>query len=248
LMTIDPRGVVQVSMTASVEPGISSFECPVEPILATLSVSIDGDLAPAIHYNNSVIVVSDRSGCVTISYIANATIEDGEIHFWYGSTREATLVVPPNVVLTSLPEILIKAYVGDDRNLRLVFKGPCTISFVVGEWGQAPAAPTALPPSYLLWYAVAALAVAALAALVALARKAARRVRGGLVSTAYLDEVDKEILERIRKHGGEVVQSVLYKELDIPKATLWRHVKRLEKLGYVAVERVGRDNRVKLLE
>ena len=245
LMTIDSRGVVQVSVTASIEPGINLFECPVEPILATMSVSIDGDLAPAIHHNNSVIVVSDRSGYVTISYIANATIEDGEIHFWYGSTKEATLVVPPNIILTSLPESLVKAYVGDDGNLRLVFKGPCTISFVVGEWGQAPAAPTALPPSYLLWYAVAALAVAAL---VALARKAARRVRGSLVSTAYLDEVDREILERIRKHGGEVVQSILYKELNIPKATLWRHVKRLEKLGYVAVERVGRDNRVKLLK
>jgi len=244
LMTIDPRGVVQVNVTASVEPGINLFECPVKPILATMSVFINGDLAPAIHHNNSVIVVSDRSGYVTISYIANATIEDGEIRFWYGSTREATLVVPPNVVLMSLPESLVKAYVDDERKLHLVFKGPCTISFVVGEWDQAPATPIALLPGDLLWYAVVALAVVVL---VALARKATKRVRGGLVSAAYLDEVDREILERIRRHGGEVVQSVLYKELNTPKATLWRHVKKLERLGYVAVERVGRDNRVKLL-
>jgi len=256
LIVIDSKGVVHVNVTALIEPGIHWFECPVEPISVTIIVSIDGKPIPAIYYNDSVMVISDRLGYVTVSYIINATLEGGEIRFWYGYAREATLVVPPNIILTSLPESLVKAYVGDDGNLRLVFKGPSTISFVVGQQGQlqtqvpktpdqAPAPPIALPSSDLLWYAVAALAVVAIAVI---AHRATKRMRRDFVSTAYLDEVDREILERIRKHGGEVVQSILYRELNIPKATLWRHVKRLEKLGYVAVERVGRDNRVKLLK
>ena len=255
LITIDPQGVVEVNVTAPIEPGIHWFECPVEPIPMTMTVSVDGGIIPAIYQNNSVVIVSDRSGYVTINYIANATLEGGELRFWYGSAKEATLVVPPNVILTSLPEGLVKAYLDSDGRLHIVFKGPCSVSFVMGERsqlqaqapttpGQAPVAPT-MPLSVLLPYVIAALVVAVVGAL---AYKVARRARGSPPSAEYLDEVDKEILEKIRERGGEVIQSVLYKELNIPKATLWRHVRRLERLGYVAVERVGRDNKVRLLK
>jgi len=255
LITIDPQGVVEVNVTAPIEPGIHWFECPVEPIPMTMTVSVDGKTIPAIYQNNSVVVVSDRSGYVTINYIANATLEGGELRFWYGSAKEATLIVPPNVILTSLPEGLVKAYLDSDGRLHIAFKGPCSISFVVGErarpQAQAPATPSQAPVtpttplSNFLPYVIVALVVVVAGAL---AYKVARRKRGSPPLAEYLDEVDKEILERIKEHGGEVVQSVLYRELQIPKATLWRHVRRLERLGYVAVERMGRDNKVRLLK
>jgi uncharacterized membrane protein len=255
LITIDSNGVVQVNVTAPIEPGVCWLKCPVEPIPATIIVSVDGGVIPAIYHNNSVVIVSDRSGHVTMNYIANATLEGGEMRFWYGSAEEATLVVPPNVILTSLPEGIVRAYLDNDGRLHIVFKGPCSISFVVGERGrpqaqapatpgQAPVTPTT-PLSSFLPYVIVALVVIVAGAL---AYKVARRKRGSPPLAEYLDEVDKEILERIKEHGGEVVQSVLYRELQIPKATLWRHVRRLERLGYVAVERMGRDNKVRLLK
>jgi len=255
LITIDSNGVVQANVTAPIEPGVCWLKCPVEPIPATIIVSVDGEVIPAIYHNNSVVIVSDRSGYVTIDYIANATLEGGEMCFWYGSAEEATLVVPPNVILTSLPEGIVRAYLDNDGRLHIVFKAPCSISFVVGERGrpqaqapatpgQAPVTPTT-PLSSFLPYVIVALVVIVAGALT---YKVARRKRGSPPLAEYLDEVDKEILERIKEHGGEVVQSVLYRELQIPKATLWRHVRRLERLGYVAVERMGRDNKVRLLK
>lgn len=59
-----------------------------------------------------------------------------------------------------------------------------------------------------------------------------------------LDEVDRRILEKLREHGGTMLQSQLLRETGLPKTTLWRHVQKLEKLGYIEVVREGRSNRL----
>ncbi|MEM2214865.1 MAG: winged helix-turn-helix transcriptional regulator [Candidatus Nezhaarchaeales archaeon] len=249
VITIGSDGIVYVEINGTVEVGVNSFECPVEPISATIEVLMDSEVAPAIYYNNSILVVSNDNRSARITYIANVTFENGRASFYYNSMREATLIVPPNILL--LPENLtiMDAYLRDNR-LFLRFKGPSTISFVVteeadGQTLKPPSAPPTIIPAPLIGVEVAlyvAIAVAAVVAIVAMKKK-----RGSRLAT-YLDEVDKAIIERLRKHGGEALQGLLYRELGLPKATVWRHVKKLEKMGYVSIERIGRDNKVRLLK
>ncbi len=59
-----------------------------------------------------------------------------------------------------------------------------------------------------------------------------------------LDEVDELILRKLREHGGTMLQSQLQRETGLPKTTLWRHVNKLEKLGYIKVIREGKSNRL----
>jgi len=61
-----------------------------------------------------------------------------------------------------------------------------------------------------------------------------------------LDDVDRRILEKLREHGGSMLQSQLLRETGLPKTTLWRHVQKLEKMGYIEVVREGRSNRLVL--
>lgn len=248
-ITINSSGVVYIEIKGYVQMGINFFECPVEPISATIEALLDNEPIPIIYYNNSIIVVSNGNGSATISYVANVTIEDGKSSFYYNSTREAILIIPPNVLLTPESLTLIDAFVKDNK-LFLKLKGPALISFVVSKEAGEPGTitPTTPPTStttipmgaeIALYLAIIAVTIGAIIAL---------KKRRSKFSATYLDEVDKAIIEKLRKHGGEVFQGVLYRELSLPKATVWRHIKKLEKMGYVVVERMGRDNKVRLLK
>jgi len=71
--------------------------------------------------------------------------------------------------------------------------------------------------------------------------------RGGGFEESGLSELDRLILEAIRERGGSVLQGRLQNELGIPKTTLWRRVKKLEKLGYLRIVKEGTVNRLILL-
>ncbi len=64
----------------------------------------------------------------------------------------------------------------------------------------------------------------------------------------HLREIDKQIIDIIKNHGGTLMQSELQKILNIPKTTLWRAVKRLEKFGYLRIEKVHGLNKLVLVK
>jgi len=65
--------------------------------------------------------------------------------------------------------------------------------------------------------------------------------------TRGLSDVDLAILEAVKASGGSILQGRLQAELGLPKTTLWRHVKKLEKLGYLQIIKEGAFNRLVLL-
>lgn len=73
----------------------------------------------------------------------------------------------------------------------------------------------------------------------------ARREEEGIT----LSDLDVAILKCLEKRGGYALQSELQKDLPtVPRTTLWRHVKKLERLGYVKIEKVGQQNRVVIVK
>lgn len=48
--------------------------------------------------------------------------------------------------------------------------------------------------------------------------------------------------------GGEAYQADLQRKLNMPKATLWRAIRRLESAGYIQVIKEGRVNRIRLIK
>ncbi len=93
------------------------------------------------------------------------------------------------------------------------------------------------------------IAVVAVVAIVATVFALVKRSKGPSIEAEIvsgLDDTDKAILKKIKELGGSILQSELQKQLGIPKATLWRHVKRLEKMGFIEVTREGRTNRLTL--
>ena len=92
------------------------------------------------------------------------------------------------------------------------------------------------------WIIIAAMVIVPAAALLAFffSRRRGEEHRA-------LSSVDRMILERIMEAGGSILQGELQSELMIPKTTLWRHVKKLEKLGYIQIVKEGPFNRLILV-
>ena len=59
-------------------------------------------------------------------------------------------------------------------------------------------------------------------------------------------EDDKEIIKFISENGGKVFESDLRKKFLQPRTTMWRAVKRLERLGVVEIYKKDLQNKVKL--
>jgi uncharacterized membrane protein len=59
-------------------------------------------------------------------------------------------------------------------------------------------------------------------------------------------EDDKEIVKFISDKGGQVLESELRKKFLQPRTTMWRAVKRLERLGVIEIDKKDLQNLVKL--
>lgn len=62
-----------------------------------------------------------------------------------------------------------------------------------------------------------------------------------------LSHDDLEVLKFIEESGGKALELNIRKKLIIPKSSSWRLVRRLERLGYVKVTKVGIQNEIELI-
>lgn len=63
----------------------------------------------------------------------------------------------------------------------------------------------------------------------------------------YMRMEDQEAIKFIASAGGEIFESSLREQLKLPKSTLWRLVRRLQREGLIEVEKVGGQNLIRLI-
>jgi len=68
-----------------------------------------------------------------------------------------------------------------------------------------------------------------------------------LKSNPYLRDEDKKVIMFIAEKGGKVFEAEIRSQFpDMPRTSLWRLIKRLEKLDIVKVKKIGLENQVEL--
>jgi len=97
---------------------------------------------------------------------------------------------------------------------------------------------------------VAYLAAAALAVAVAGVLLFLRRRRGARIdpNNSGLRPDDIKVIGFIAEKGGKVLEPEIRMRFALPKTSAWRQIKRLERLGYVKVTKIGSQNQVELLK
>lgn len=65
---------------------------------------------------------------------------------------------------------------------------------------------------------------------------------------AELRPDDIQVLNFIREKGGKVLEPEIRTRFALPKTSGWRQIKRLERLGYVKITKIGSQNQIELLK
>jgi len=105
-----------------------------------------------------------------------------------------------------------------------------------------------VPAGFPLEYAVAlAAAAAGLTVLVIVLRRKRKANVEKILKDAYLREEEKEVLTFLAERGGRAFESEIRKRFpDMPRTSLWRLIRRLEKNEIVIIRKVGSANLVEL--
>jgi len=59
---------------------------------------------------------------------------------------------------------------------------------------------------------------------------------------------DLQVMNFIQEKGGKVLEPEIRMKFALPKTSAWRQIKRLERLGYVKVTKIGSQNQIEVLK
>jgi len=152
----------------------------------------------------------------------------------------------------------IDAVVEETKTVMLAGRESCTVEFrvvredpgihgiKVGELlSEFSVANPPFPIDYLIVVGVAILAFS-IGGFVFLKRRpvSAKRILGNL---SDLRQEDREVIEFIAQRGGKVIEGEIRESFpDLPRTSVWRLVRRLERMEIVSITKVGKVNQIEL--
>ncbi len=81
----------------------------------------------------------------------------------------------------------------------------------------------------------------------ALIRSGRLRLRRGPLESEELRPEEKEVLRFISERGGRVLEAELRVKFLLPKTSMWRLLRRLERRGLVRIRKIGLQNEIELV-
>ena len=224
--------------------------------------------------NNILQVETLGSSNILINYDTYSLIsKDGKIwSFEVDSPVEFNVIMPQNSVIVGMSTFPIDMGVESDRTKILLPSGMAEITYflAVAESSQVlppvEETPVTQDDDNTMVYAVGG-AIAAVIVGGAIAMKMRGKAKPTITTSSQstmtaakeesfdigkamekpdLREDDKEIIKFIHENGGSALESDLRKKFLLPRTTMWRAVKRLERHGLIEITKKDQQNLIKL--
>jgi uncharacterized membrane protein len=240
--------VVHVKLVASIDPTEPSATLPLLSSSAYNVLALDEESAP-LSYDISdmnITVYTFGSTKLTLEYDTDALTSKS------AKTWTVSLTTLYQLNLT-LPEGATLLYFNTSPSSIKSEGGKLTLGLLPGIWEisytlEAVAPPQPQPQPSLqpapqpfpisLVFAVLYVAAAAVVALVLLKRRR---------TLETLTREEAEVIRFLKERGGRALEAELREAFpNIPKTSMWRLVKRLEKRGIVTIRKVGMQNVIQL--
>lgn len=247
-VTIYRDGFVHVKFIVSVNETSASITLPLlssnitnilvydekgEPLNYEIKTSSEGGTAEA-----NIEIYSLGATLVKLEYdTAWLTSKVGTLWtFAVNSPFELSVILPENstVMYLSAPPKLITM---DGQKIKIVFyPGYCEVSYDVTSQGQ----PSLSSEQPTIWYATAGVVSVIIILIIFKIRK--KKV------VDALGEDERKVVEFIKKNGNRALEAELREAFPgIPRTSMWRLLKRLEKQGVIRIKRIGLQNLVELV-
>jgi MYXO-CTERM domain-containing protein len=254
-LTAYSDGYVHVAQTFTVDPKATSVQLPVLSASVSDLVATDQNGSPLSYGfgapGDNITVYTLGASSVTLRYdTSDLTSKNGTV--WtlsFGSSSNSTVVLPPSSTLVSTsgtPYSIVET------------GGSPTLSLSPGSWGVSYGVPfsevsstssgtattgpagTGGGDQLELGVGIAVLAAAVVVAFLFWRRRRLVPVKGDLRPD------DVQVLNFIKEKGGKVLEPEIRTRFALPKTTAWRQIKRLERMGYVKVTKIGSQNQIEI--
>ena len=212
------------------------------------------------------------SSNILINYDTYSLIsKDGKIwSFEIDSPVEFNVVMPENSVIVGMSTFPIDMNVDSDRTKILLPSGPAEITYFLAVAESSQVLPPEETPvtadndnSMMYVAGGAAVAIAAIAAIAIKIKNKPKQIISASQTTVVeernepfniekvlempdLREDDKDIIKFIHENGGSALESDLRKKFLLPRTTMWRAVKRLERHELIEITKKDQQNLIKL--
>ena len=272
-LTIYPDGSTHVSSQIDVDPLEPDFELKLfgQSINNFVAVGDAGFLLSDEIVNDKAIIDKFGSSSITIDYDVHDLIsKEGRVWtFSFNSLSDYTLLMPKNSVIVGMSGLPNKMELVNEQTKLGLMPGPFEINYIFTPVN--PVNPT-ISNEYQFNYTdsllIVAPIIAAIIGLVIFLKKKQSKTNSSILQTeSHHEEIDetksidtetifsfrpemreddKEIVKYISDNGGQVFESELRKKFLQPRTTMWRAVKRLERLGIIEIDKKDLQNLVKL--
>ena len=237
-----------------------------------VAIGSDGTTLSDEIIEDKAIIQTDDYSSITVNYdIHDLISKEGRIWtFSFDSPTSYSLLMPENSVIVGM-NILPENMEQLDSQIKLeIPTGPAQIDYIFSTPVEIPTTPSESSfDSVTIGLIVGPIAAAAIAGvIVAKKRQSKPQLQTEVIQTETIQtpkpttdsltpdaifnlrpdmrEDDKEIVKFISENDGEVFESELRKKFLQPRTTMWRAVKRLERLGVVEIYKKDLLNMVKL--
>ncbi len=252
-LTVFRDGLVHVEQTMNID------ETYPEISLQLLASSIENLVV--LDENRKPIDYTVNGSDLTIFTLGatQASLEYDTVSLTKKDAEVWTLIIDtPYNVTTFLPKNSTVIYLGQIPASINTDGGGITLSLYPGHWEISyilPVAPieeidnngSASFPIEYIYAAVAVIAIVAIIAPVFLIRRKKPNVKKIVKANPQLMPEDKEVLDFLVEKGGKAFEAEIRVRFpDKPRTSLWRLIRRLERLEIVEVKKIGLENQVQL--
>jgi uncharacterized membrane protein len=254
-LTVYRDGLVHVAETAVVDELAAEITLPLLSSSIDNMIVLDGNEQVVDYEINGADLTVFTLGATQISVEYDTvalTMKEAEVWTLIVDTPHASAVFLPQnstvIYLNTVPTSIETSSTGIKMSLA---SGHWEISYVLplvsGDGPDDNGAPdTAIPLDYLISAIVAVVAVA-IAIILIIRRRRAPNVKKTVKTHPQLKKEDKEVLEFLAEKGGQAFEAEIRERFpDMPRTSLWRLVRRLERLEIVEVKKIGLENQVQL--
>ena len=273
-LTIYSDGSTHVSSKIEVDPLEPDFELDLfgKSIDNFVAVGDSGFLLSEEIVGNKAIIDKFGSSSITIDYdIHDLISKEGRVWtFSFNSTSDYTLLMPKNSVIVGMTGLPNNMEILDEQTKLDLTSGLTEINYIFTSINPITHNPTVSNESPFNYSNVAIIGGPIIAAIVGIILLMKRKQSKPLLSIPQTEstsedqnqskstaksifdfrpemrEDDKEIIKFISDNGGQVLESELRKKFLQPRTTMWRAVKRLERLGVIEIDKKDLQNLVKL--
>ena len=267
-------GSTHVSTQIDVDPLEPDFEInlfgkSIDNFVATgdtgflLSEKIVGDKAIIDIFGSSSIIVDYN--------IDDLVSKEGRVWtFSFDSPSDYTLLMPKNSVIVGMSGLPNNMELVDEQTKLDLTAGLSEINYIFTPINPTDHKPTISNESsfnYLNAAVIGGSIIAVVTGIVLMLKRKQSKSLPSIIQTEFSEkrietksndaetifnfrpemrEDDKEIIKFISDKGGQVLESELRKKFLQPRTTMWRAVKRLERLGVIEIDKKDLQNLVKL--